>query len=64
MYKCLNNSTYGKAQLQYRRKRDFILPKLRTEQLKRIFRYSAAQIWNNLSQDVWDSANLALKESL
>ena len=35
-----------------RRKRDFILPKPSIEQLKRMFRYSAAQIWNNFSQDL------------
>ena len=35
-----------------KRKSNFRLPKPKTGQLKRTFRYSAAQIWNSLPTDV------------
>ena len=62
VYKCLHVETEGanvnlirymdRHQHNTRRKEDFIRPKLKTEQLKRTFRYSAAQIWNSLPVDI------------
>ena len=62
VYKCLHVETEGanvnlirymdRHQHNTRRKEDFIRPKLKTEQLKRTFRYSAAHIWNSLPVDI------------
>ena len=41
-----------------RRKEDSILPKPKTEQLKRTFRYSTAQIWNSSPVDIRKSETL------
>ena len=68
MYKCLHKETESvnvnlirhmdRHQHYKRPKEDFILPKPKTEQLKRTFRYSAAQIWNSLPVDIRESETL------
>ena len=42
-----------------RRNSNFRLPKPKTEQLKRTFRYSADQIWNSLPTDVRQCKSLS-----
>ena len=69
MYKCQNNEVEGvntnlTRHLQIhnyntRRKSNFRLPKPKTEQLKRTFRYSATQIWNSLPTDVRQCKSLS-----
>ena len=69
MYKCQNNEVEGvntnlmghlhMHNYDTRRKSNFRLPKPKTEQLKRTFRYSAVQIWNSLPTDVRQCKSLS-----
>ena len=67
-YKCLNNQLEG-LDLNYlrhseihsyntRNKNKFILPKPRTEYLKRTFKYSSITLWNTFSKTIQNSDSI------
>ena len=68
LYKCLNNQTEGidfdlirhmdMHSYNTRRKEDFVLPKPKSNQLKKSFKYSATQIWNSLPVSLRNSKTL------
>lgn len=68
MFKCLNNETEGidKGYMRHmdrhcyntRRKYDFILPKPKTNYLKRSFKYSAIKLWNSLPSGCRESKSV------
>ena len=68
-YKCLNNQLEGldTNYLRYseihnyntRQKDNFILPKPRTEYLKRTFKYTSIALWNSLPKTIQNSDSIA-----
>ena len=68
-YKCLNNQLEGldKNYLRHseihnyntRQKDNFILPKPRTEYLKRTFKYTSIALWNSLPKTIQNSDSIA-----